>query len=153
MNQRFRAHVESLEPKLQGLVSMSPIKVGDLPETMAKSGIYLLSEGTRHLYVGRSKRLRHRLRYHSSDRYLEASFAFVLAREATGFTKATYKKAGSRAELQANPIFQAAFRAASERIRGMGIRFVEENDPIRQALLEIYAAISLGTPYNKFETT
>jgi hypothetical protein len=34
----------------------------------------------------------------------------------------------------------------------MDIRFVEENDPLRQALLEIYAAVALCTPYNDFET-
>ena len=32
------------------------------------------------------------------------------------------------------------------------IRFVEENDPVRQALLEIYAAVALKTPYNDFDT-
>ncbi len=120
---------------------------------MPKSGVYLLSEGATHLYVGRSKRLRDRLRYHGTDRYLEASFAFLLAREATGFIKATYAKVGSRKELQQNPDFQAAFAKAAERIRRMDVRYVDEPDPISQALLEIYAAISLGTKYNRFETT
>ena len=31
------------------------------------------------------------------------------------------------------------------------IRFVEETDPVRQALLEIYVAAVLGTPYNDFD--
>jgi hypothetical protein len=35
----------------------------------------------------------------------------------------------------------------------MEVRFVEASDPVRQALLEIYAAISLETKYNKFATT
>jgi hypothetical protein len=33
----------------------------------------------------------------------------------------------------------------------MDLRFVEESDPTRQALLEIYAATILKTPYNDFE--
>jgi len=31
-------------------------------------------------------------------------------------------------------------------------RYVEESDPLRQALLEMYAAIALNTPHNSFET-
>ena len=34
----------------------------------------------------------------------------------------------------------------------MQIRFVDEPDPIRQALLEIYVTISLEAPYNDFDT-
>src|SRR5947207_2390384 len=153
MNARFREHVESLEPKFRQLITMQPLHVDSLPRQMPRSGIYLFSEGDQHLYVGRSKRLRHRLRYHSSDRYLVASFAFLLAREATGQLKATYTKRGSRAELQQQPTFQKAFSSSSTRIRAMDIRFVEESDPVRQPLLEVYAAIALNTKYNKFETT
>jgi hypothetical protein len=34
----------------------------------------------------------------------------------------------------------------------MGYRYVEEPNPTRQALLEMYCAIALGTPYNDFDT-
>ena len=81
-----------------------------------------------------------------------AAFAFRLAREATGNPVATYKKEGSRGDLMENPEFRFAFDEAKKRIRMMDLRFVEENDPIRQALLEIYVAVSLKTPYNDFDT-
>ena len=42
--------------------------------------------------------------------------------------------------------------AAKERIRAMEYRYVEEADQNRQALLEIYCAAVLGTPYNDFGT-
>jgi hypothetical protein len=32
----------------------------------------------------------------------------------------------------------------------MEVRFVEEADPLRQALLEVYAAVALQTPHNDF---
>jgi len=54
--------------------------------------------------------------------------------------------------LSKDPAFAQAFAAAKARIRQMDLRFVEENDPFRQALLEIYAAIALNTPHNDFET-
>ena len=34
----------------------------------------------------------------------------------------------------------------------MQVRYVEEIDPLRQALLEIYVAVVLKTPYNDFNT-
>ena len=77
----------------------------------------------------------------------------LLAREATGRMKASYKAGtGSRAGLMLNPEFEQAFRDAKARIREMQYRFVEVTDQNRQALLEIYCAIVLGTPYNDFGT-
>lgn len=51
-----------------------------------------------------------------------------------------------------DPVFAAAFSAAKERIRQMEYRYVEEVDQNRQALLEIYCAVVLATPYNDFGT-
>jgi hypothetical protein len=77
----------------------------------------------------------------------------LLAREATGRTRASYRTgADSRAGLMLDPVFAAAFSAVKERIRAMEFRYVEEADQNRQALLEIYSAIVLGTPYNDFGT-
>lgn len=33
----------------------------------------------------------------------------------------------------------------------MDVRYVEEVDPVKQTLLEVYVATVLGTPYNDFE--
>ncbi len=79
----------------------------------------------------------------------QPAFAFMLAREGTGRIAATYRLGeGSRAGLMLGPKFAAAFVAARQRIRGMEYRFVEETDQNRQALLEIYCAVVLETPYN-----
>jgi hypothetical protein len=37
-------------------------------------------------------------------------------------------------------------------MRDMDYRCVREDDPTKQALLEIYCAVVLGTPYNDFGT-
>jgi len=76
----------------------------------------------------------------------------MLARKATGFTEASYTSKGSRRALLADANFAEAFGQAKARIREMDLRFVEEIDPLRQALLEIYIAVVLGTKYNDFET-
>lgn len=154
MDRRFKPYVEDLHAKLKALWSMRPVKPTSLPQGMCQKGVYLLSEGQIPLYVGRSNRLRRRLSDHCGVGAQEgkAAFAFLMARKATGNLKAAYKKgAGSRAALMAEPDFLKAFNDAKIQISQMDVRFVEETDPIKQALLEIYVSVVLQTPYNDFD--
>ena len=133
---------------------MQPITPDTLPAKMFPKGVYVWSEGGNHLYVGRSNDIKKRIARHSRPgaSHRMAAFAFRLAREATGNLKATYKKGeGSREALMEDKSFVAAFDDAKARIRKMSLRFVEENDTVRQALLEIYVAVTLNTPYNDFD--
>ena len=65
--------------------------------------------------------------------------------------KAAYSASGSRAALVMDPAFGPAFIRAKARAAAMDLRYVEEADPVRQALLEIYVAVTLKTPYNDFD--
>jgi hypothetical protein len=155
MNPKFAALVDTLAPKLAQLLAMQPLTYGALPRGMLQSGVYLFTEAGRHLYVGRSNALRSRYGRHCRPgaTHRQAAFAFQLARGATGHTRATYRAGeGSRAGLMLNETFAAAFTAAKERILKMEYRYVEETDQNRQALLEIYCAVVLETPYNGFGT-
>lgn len=49
-------------------------------------------------------------------------------------------------------VFASAFTAAKARIRTMEYRYVDESGQTRRALLEIYCAVVLETPYNNFRT-
>ena len=151
MNTQFQHVVDSLQPKCEILMAMRPVHLDALPRHMPKKGIYLLSEGNRHLYVGRTNTLRARLRNHVRDSHNTATFAFLMARLQTGNIQASYKPHGSRADLLRAPEFKAAFDEARNRIREMDIRFVEEADPVRQALLEIYVALASGAEHNNFD--
>ena len=154
MDAKFVAHVESLRPKLERLLAMAPVKPNNLPREMPIAGIYVLSEGGQYLYVGRSNDIRGRIGRHSKPgaTHRMAAFAFRLAREATGNLRASYKKGeGSRAGLMENASFVKAFNSAKARIRGMDLRFVEEKDPVRQTLLEVYVAVTLEAKYNDFD--
>ena len=154
MNEHFLEVIRSLEPSFQRLISMAPVTAVTQPQAMPKAGKYLFSENGQDLYVGRTRNIRDRIAGHASPfaTYKKAAFALRLAREATSNPTATYKKEGSRGDLMENPEFRFAFDEAKKRIRAMELRFVEENDPIRQAVLEIYVAVSLQTPYNDFNT-
>jgi hypothetical protein len=50
-----------------------------------------------------------------------------------------------------DPVFKAAFDDARRQMREMDYRCVREDDPIRQALLEIYYATVLNTEHNDFD--
>lgn len=110
---------------------------------------FLKSRQTR-LYVGRTNNLRRRLRNHCGLDPKTAAFAMRLARNATG-RKATYKKEGGREELMSDPEFMQAFETARVRIAKLHVRYVEETDPLRQCLLEVYVHVALGTPFNDFD--
>ncbi len=70
----------------------------------------------------------------------------------TGHLQPAYTAKDSREALCADPEFAQAFLEAKRRIRKMELRYVEESDPLRQTLLEIYVAVVLKTPYNDFDT-
>lgn len=121
---------------------------------MPLSGIYLFSDGDVPLYVGRSNRLRKRYFLHTREgsQHNQASFAFRLAAEGLNLPPASYTKQGSRRVVASTDEFIQEFSSAKKRIRAMSYRYVEETDQTRQALLEIYAAVLLRTPYNDFGT-
>ncbi len=65
---------------------------------------------------------------------------------------AKYSANSSRVALLVDSQFAEAFTLEKARVRRMDLRFVEENDPLRQSLLEIYVSVVLGTKYNDFDT-
>ncbi|MFN9809150.1 MAG: hypothetical protein ACK6CU_05890 [Deltaproteobacteria bacterium] len=153
MDPRFAALIESLEPKRRALLEMTPVTFGRLPREIPARGIYLFSEGDEHLYVGRTNGIKTRLANHcrAGSTHNMATFAFRLARKETNRLKATYKAEGSRSSLLEDPAFAGAFVRAKARAAACDIRYVREDDPTNQALLEICVATVLQTPYNDFE--
>jgi predicted GIY-YIG superfamily endonuclease len=154
MHPRFAEVAEALHGSFERLMAQEPRDPAQPWQKEKVSGVYLFSEGDRHLYVGRTNDVRARYGRHClpGAHHGMAAFAFRLAREATGQLKATYRAgAGSRAALAVEPEFKAAFDAAKARVRTMDFRHVEEADPVRQCVLEIYCAVALETPYNNFD--
>ena len=154
MHEAFEQYVESMHGSFERLTRMDPVTIAAVPKDAPSECIYLFSENSRYLYVGRTRRLRQRLRQHSipAAQHNQAVFAFRLAREMTGRLTAAYSTVGSRVALSSDSEFKPAFVEAKRRIREMQVRYVEERDPLRQALLEIYVAVVLKTPYNDFNT-
>lgn len=155
MHPDFRDMVESLHPKLESLLGMEPVTDGNVRPDMPNRGVYLFTENGTHLYVGRSNKMRKRYAQHCRVSSLPnmAGFAFRLAREATGAPEANYRPGneGGIGFLMRQESFVTAFVDAKARVRRMAFRYVEECDPTRQALLEIYCAVALRAKHNSFE--
>jgi len=152
MDDRFLQFCDQLHPKMESLLEMHGIHPVVPHSAMPDCGVYLLSENGVHLYTGRSNTMRTRLRDHCGGSFKKAALAVKLARIATN-NPATYRRETSPAVLMEQPVFSAAFADAQTRIRNMTLRFVEETDPVRQCLLEIYVSIVLRTTYNSWDTT
>ena len=155
MGRTFNELIAGLPGALARLVASAPVNVAEARRTLPKRGVYLFSQNGAHLYVGRSNNIPARYGRHCNEgaTHRMASFAFRLARIETNNLKATYKPgAGSRQHLMENEEFVRAFDAARALIRGMEFRCVEEADPVKQCLLEVYCAVELRTPHNDFDT-
>jgi len=149
----FRDIIIDVEQLYSSLIISPVFKCARTPVSLNdKAGIYLFSEYGKPLYVGRSDNLRKRLASHRHRSHNTATFAFLIARHETGILDATYQSLGSRTDLLKNdPVFSAAFDKARERIGSMDVQVIEVTDPVRQALLEIYAAFVSEAAYNDFE--
>jgi hypothetical protein len=149
MHPKFASLADSLHPSFERMTACEPHTGSQrLPLGVPNCGVYLFSEGDRHLYVGRTDRLRARHREHWAGKLNDAPFAFKLARYATN----NIGKVGglTREKLYQDADFLAAFRNARERIARMQFRWVEERDANRQCLLEIYTTVVLDAEYNDF---
>lgn len=124
MDPKFRKQLAIAHRKLRALIASTPVRADALPMKMPASRVYLFTEHGKHLYVGRSNRLKKRipLHYRRASKHSSAAFAFRLARKATRREVASYKTEGSRKQLAADQSFARAFLRAKERIRsGSGI--------------------------------
>lgn len=150
MDAEFAALIAGLPASLEALLACPPhTGGGPLPMGTPDRAVYLFSEGDRYFSVGRTNRLRNRYREHCRQRHNDAPFAFKLARIESGHLKA--KGGLSRSALECDEVFAAEFLKAKERVKRMEFRWVEEVDPNRQCLLEIYATLSLKALHNDFE--
>ncbi|MDO8545776.1 MAG: GIY-YIG nuclease family protein [Nitrospirales bacterium] len=153
MKTEFRQIIADVETKYDKLTKSNAFPCGAVPmRWREKPGIYVLHEGERPLYVGRTNDIRTRLQNHTRRSHNQATLAFLLARHETDKLRATYQTKGSREDLLKNdPDFAVAFDKARARIKRMDVKAIEEADPLRQAVLEIYAAFVSGAKFNDFD--
>lgn len=151
MNDHFRALLDKL-PTLMFQLSNAQLRpwsnLGELPQ----KGIYVFYEDNVPIYVGRTNRIKKRIKEHGqmSSGHNSAPFAFNLAKKeakALGIELSV-----TRDMLNLNFDFVELFLNAKKRVSNMSVRVVEINNPIVQTLFEVYASMDLKTDeYNSFE--
>lgn len=146
---------DQLHPELRTRLDelLSCIPVADTKLLPRQPGIYLFTENGRHLYVGRTRKLRGRIRGHSkpASRTNQAHFAVHLARESY---EAEHGEPPQKPFL-GHEEFHRHFAAAKLRIAAMEVRYVltpPSSMDALQAVLEIYVAMELQARYNDFGT-
>ena len=147
MSLDFQEAIEKMKPIMRRLMN-SAERHWEERRDVPQQGVYILYENGEPIYVGRSNRMRERIREHgaeSSDRH-SATFAFRLLRLALN------EPDGSSGDIE--KVHKEEFSRQRERVRAMTFRTVEITDQLEQTLFEIYAILELGTypKYNDFDT-
>jgi hypothetical protein len=141
LNSSFAILLGAVVTKFECLLGMEPVpRSKQIP---LKAGVYLLSEGDAHCYVGRANNLRSRVaQLRNLDASMaESNLAMLIARDDPlfhGLQRKTFARM---------PEFKLAFQVAKRRVAAMHLRYVEEADDSGQRLLQLYAAVALTTRY------
>lgn len=148
--------LNELDAKLKLLIESDLIKRSEINEKINfKKGIYVFYEDSQPIYVGRTNRLKIRLKEHGDLKgsHFSASFAFLLAKHKAKEKNFSLKnpngKTKTRAELENDTEFN--FLNQKERVAKMQFRVIEITDANFQAIFEIYASMKLETLHNKFD--
>ena len=147
MTSPFWRTAQQMRPLMDKLASSEERPWSEYREAPTK-GVYVFYECARPIYVGRSNRVRARLREHGADssgRH-SATFALKLLRKKLDGPAGTAKEIVERHGRE--------YRSQRERVRAMTFRAVSVEDQLLQTLFETYAILELGTypEYNDFDT-
>jgi len=153
MNERFKKLVDRMPLLLQSLLERPAIARDDVGIVQVpEKGVYVFFENNKPIYVGRSNRMKKRIKEHSqvSSQY-SATLALRIAKQDILILQKKRRKQTNE-QLMKNSVFREKFEAAKDRIARTKIRFIEVKDQDEQALFEIYAALVLDTELNDFST-
>ncbi len=152
MNEKFKEIINQLPGLLERLVN-SPPKPRNNLGSLPRKGIYVFFENEHPIYVGRTNRMKDRIKEHGrpSSNNSSAPFAFNLAKK-IAVSKGIDVSKPRRMELEKNSTFASLFSEVKEKVSRMSVRVIAIDDPIIQTLFEVYASVELNTEFNDFNT-
>ena len=152
MSKKFDQIIAKM-PKLLKELESKPFLTRDKLADIPQKGVYVFFKDNKPMYVGRSNRLKERLREHSQSRqHYSATLAIKIAKRNMPTLQNEERKPTVK-QLMDNEDFKKEFEYARDRIARMKIRCAKIEDQIEQAMFEIYAHLELGTEFNDFKTT
>ena len=153
MHPTFETIVAKLPSLLEKLQTSTPLTIETGLSQLPQKGVYVFYENDEPIYVGRSNRMRSRIREHGaeSSRHESATLAYKLLLEELG-EGGGHSSSLTRKQIQDGHKDQ--YQDQRARIRKMQVRAAQIEDQQVQALFEIYAIIAFGPlKYNSFQTT
>jgi hypothetical protein len=147
----FGEAISNLDASFRKLLQCEPFTFNSRPQKLPFSVVYLFSNDGQPIYVGRSNKFRQRLGNHclEGSQPNQASLAFRLACEDIQHTRKKYQRGSSPFDaLKTVPDLADAFVIRKKYLKEITIQYVEEEDQVRQSLLEMYAAISLKAAHD-----
>ena len=144
----------SLYPTLEKLNKDDYSEIGSIN---FKKGIYVFYENEEPIYVGRSNRIKSRLKEHSKDNstHFSASFAFLLSKHIAKEKNIALVNKDSRKltreELVLHDLFKDIFAEQKQRVAKMKFKAIEIENSNFQAIFEIYASMQLNALHNNFD--
>lgn len=148
MNRAFQNAVGKMKRLMDKLLASEELRWADY-RLAPEKGVYVFYEKGEPIYVGRSNRMRSRIREHGAkgSRRYSATFALKLLEETLPQQRGKTKR-----DLEENHPGEYSLQKA--RVRDMTFRAVEIKDQLKQTLFEVYAILEMGTnaKYNDFDT-
>ena len=154
MNTEFQKITKKMEPLLDELLASPKMTLDQLREVPDK-GVYIFYENDKPVYVGRSNRVRNRIKEHGADSsgHESATFALKLLRKDLN-DPGGHSPKYSRKTIVDCPELNQQFAEKRKLVQEMQFQVVAISDHPTQYIFEAYAIISLGTTeFNSFETT
>lgn len=151
-DQRFDEHCKRMPKLFDKLLACPERSLTSRKGLNGLKAVYVFFENSTACHVGRTRNLGQRLAGHISNSHYSATYAFRQARIFLGIP-VTYRKGEGRAALMEKTDFAEAFNFQRNRVVNMTFRYLQVDDPIDQYLLELYAALQLGTSLAEFETS
>jgi hypothetical protein len=145
LNRDFEKIIQTFPEKMQILSDSLPFSKENLQKAPDK-GIYVFyDEHDLPIYVGRSDRIKARLREHSQlgSTNTSATFAFNLAKDLAKDIGIDTKL--PRKDLEKILEFKQIYNDTKTRVSKMKIRSIGISDPIEQTLFEVYVHLELKT--------
>lgn len=144
MNRQFKQLIDQMPDLMQELNNSNYYTYGSLGN-LPQKGVYVFYDGDKPVYVGRTNRMRSRIKEHGrpGSGHNSAPFAFNMAKKQAAEKGIDLLK--TRSLLEKDELFKNLFKLSKEKITKMQIKVIEINDPNLQALFELYASIELNT--------
>ncbi len=151
LNKTFFNAINAAESCFASLKTDDFLTLQQLVLEPEQAGVYVLYEGEEAVYVGRTRRIRKRIRDHLSDNHFSATFVKRLARNDWHKAHSPTKRCPTTTLLD-DTNYKRFVTIRREYVSRLQIKYLPCPDPLEQYLLEAYAIVALDLGHEELKT-